>query len=240
NQQPVGFDAYQLRTSNTPWFAFGEIRKTEETYRLACTQAHFRMEGRDFIHFASVDEYRSRPDFAKRQADLPDRQISLYPGLSYPHYSWGMSIDTTTCTGCNACVVACQAENNIPIVGKEEVMHAREMHWLRIDRYFEGDERNPQTLFQPIPCQHCENAPCELVCPVEATTLSDEGVNDMTYNRLVGTRYCSNNCPYKVRRFNFFDYASFDQPLLELQRNPNVTVRSRGVMEKCTYCIQRI
>jgi molybdopterin-containing oxidoreductase family iron-sulfur binding subunit len=237
----AGFNAYTLRTSNAMWVASGiEIRKTGERYALACTQAHHEMEGREPVRVATLNDYHRNPEFAKREADHPENAISLYPGWNYDSYAWGMAIDTGACVGCNACVVACQAENNIPVVGKEEVSRAREMHWLRIDRYYTGNESQPQTLFQPVLCMHCENAPCELVCPVEATSHSSEGLNEMTYNRCVGTRYCSNNCPYKVRRFNFFSYADYDTPVVKLQKNPDVTVRSRGVMEKCTYCVQRI
>ena len=235
-QNAVGFNAYELRRSNGLWSTRGQLKKIDRTYQLACTQAHYSMEGRELVRSSPIADYLKNPELAKKDADQPDKQISMYPGWNYEAYAWGMSIDTGSCIGCNACVVACQAENNIPVVGKQEVMHAREMHWLRIDRYFEDNE----TMFEPVPCMHCENAPCELVCPVEATTHSNEGLNEMVYNRCVGTRYCSNNCPYKVRRFNFFEFSSFDEPIVQLQRNPDVTVRSRGVMEKCTYCVQRI
>jgi Fe-S-cluster-containing dehydrogenase component len=198
------------------------------------------MEGRELVRAATLEEYRKHPDFAQGKEHAPGLEATLYPPFKYEGHAWGMVIDTSACIGCNACVVACQAENNIPVVGKTEVTRGREMHWLRVDRYYNGSADNPETFHQPVPCMHCENAPCEIVCPVAATAHSHEGLNDMVYNRCVGTRYCSNNCPYKVRRFNFFQYSDFETPSLKLGRNPNVTVRSRGVMEKCTYCVQRI
>jgi molybdopterin-containing oxidoreductase family iron-sulfur binding subunit len=198
------------------------------------------MHGRNLVREATQAQFTADPSFAaKMQMEVP-KTLTMLPARSYEGYAWGMAIDQNVCTGCNACVVACQSENNVPVVGKSQVMNGREMHWLRVDRYYKGPLDNPQTYHQPMPCQQCESAPCEVVCPVAATTHSDEGLNDMVYNRCVGTRYCSNNCPYKVRRFNFLLYSDYDTPSYKLQRNPDVSVRSRGVMEKCTYCVQRI
>jgi molybdopterin-containing oxidoreductase family iron-sulfur binding subunit len=239
----AGFDANAVRRSDALSFAPAELVKTGDTYPLACTQYHHLMEGRDIIRAVTRDEYlrdpRSMSEGAGKE-EPPSRVITLYPDHEYSGYKWGMAIDVNSCIGCNACVVGCQAENNIAIVGKDQVLRGREMHWIRIDTYYRGDVGQPETYFQPVPCMQCENAPCEPVCPVGATVHSDEGLNDMVYNRCVGTRYCSNNCPYKVRRFNFFLYQDWNTPSLKLQRNPDVSVRSRGVMEKCTYCVQRI
>jgi molybdopterin-containing oxidoreductase family iron-sulfur binding subunit len=254
-----GFNAYAVRTSDALWMATAPtsaIRKTGEDYPLACTQYHFSMEGRQILATGTLEEYRKNPNFANEHAEAPPKELSLYKGeaeFPYDRDKWAMAIDLNKCNGCNACVVACQSENNIPVVGKDQVMRGREMHWIRVDRYYEKgksatndpssyDESlfNPPTFFQPVPCQQCENAPCEQVCPVGATAHSAEGLNDMTYNRCIGTRYCSNNCPYKVRRFNFLRFQDWETPQLKLLRNPEVTVRSRGVMEKCTYCVQRI
>ena len=202
---------------------------------------------RGIIRDTTYQHYLENPNFVREVEHLSEpipgldhTDESLYPPYAYKHHAWGMVIDTSVCTGCNGCVIACQSENNIAVVGKEEVVNERELHWLRIDRYYKGDPDNPQVYHQPVPCMQCELAPCEPVCPVEATSHSEDGLNDMTYNRCVGTRYCSNNCPYKVRRFNFFGYSDYDTPALKAMRNPDVTVRTRGVMEKCTYCVQRI
>jgi len=198
------------------------------------------MENRNPVRVASLDEYKKNPDVIAHMGERPPKTLTMIPEWKYDSYKWGMSIDLTSCTGCGTCTLACQSENNIPVVGKEQVNKGREMQWIRVDHYFAGDLDHPETYHQPVPCMQCENAPCELVCPVGATTHSAEGLNDMVYNRCVGTRYCSNNCPYKVRRFNFLLYQDWDTPSLEPLRNPDVTVRSRGVMEKCTYCVQRI
>jgi MoCo/4Fe-4S cofactor protein with predicted Tat translocation signal len=250
-----GFNAYLLRSSSAPWIATGlQIEKTGQQFAFASVQHHYTIdfEGhpaddesvnafrRDLVQITTIDEFRKDPNFAKLPDIQEDKSLSLYPGFSTAGYAWGMSIDLNRCVGCNACVIACQSENNIAVVGKEQVMRGRAMHWIRIDTYFKGGLDNPETYFEPLPCMQCENAPCEYVCPVGATTHSPEGLNDMTYNRCVGTRYCSNNCPYKVRRFNFYLFSDYTTPSLYGVRNPNVTVRSRGVMEKCTYCVQRI
>ncbi len=269
----TGFNVYPLRTTSQPYFAVGaKVRVTGKNYKLALTQEHGALEGRggDLTREATIDEYKAEPEFAKTMgmdAHIPPN-VSLYshPPLNDIH-QWGMVVDLNACIGCSACMVACQAENNIPIVGKEQVIEGREMHWIRTDRYFASVDENdsePEMISQPMMCQHCENAPCETVCPVNATVHSEDGLNVMAYNRCIGTRYCANNCPFKVRRFNFFDYNQRDvlgrekgsyfsglykwnlvapkgtEDTIKLSKNPNVTVRMRGVMEKCTFCVQRI
>ncbi|MGA2761480.1 MAG: 4Fe-4S dicluster domain-containing protein, partial [Candidatus Cybelea sp.] len=232
-----GFDAYALRTSANPWTASGvKISKTGATYKLASTQGYQSMDTPDGAHRplvreTTLEEYKKEPDFAKE--DEVPKDLTLYEPYPYDKedYAWG---------GCNNCMLACQSENNIAVVGKEQVVIGRHMHWIRVDAYYQGDRDNPKAFFQPVPCMQCENAPCEVVCPVGATSHSTEGLNDMVYNRCVGTRYCSNNCPYKVRRFNFLLFQDWETPQYKMMRNPDVSVRSRGVMEKCTYCVQRI
>ena len=266
----AGVNVYPLRTTAQTYFAVGPktmVKRTGNQYRLAITQDHHSMEGRALVREATLDTYKETPDFAKKmwmdeETKRDDKGNALTTSI-YEHpplddvNQWGMAVDLNTCTGCNACVIACQAENNIPIVGKEQVVNGRSMHWIRNDRYFasvDDNDADPEMLMQPMMCQQCENAPCETVCPVNATVHSRDGLNVMAYNRCIGTRYCANNCPFKVRRFNFFDYSQ--RPLdklklgpltekaspdtLKMQKNPNVTVRMRGVMEKCTFCVQRI
>jgi molybdopterin-containing oxidoreductase family iron-sulfur binding subunit len=241
-----GFDAYALRTSAAPWIATGlQIRKTGETYKLASTQGYQSMDTPDgghrpLVRETTLEEYRKEPNFAQEEESAPG--LTLYKPYPYKEedYAWGMAIDLNSCVGCNNCMLACQSENNIAVVGKEQAVIGRHMHWIRVDAYYQGDRDNPKAFFQPVPCMQCENAPCEVVCPVGATNHSSEGLNDMVYNRCVGTRYCSNNCPYKVRRFNFLLFQDWETPQYKMMRNPDVSVRSRGVMEKCTYCIQRI
>ncbi|MGA3045843.1 MAG: TAT-variant-translocated molybdopterin oxidoreductase [Terracidiphilus sp.] len=264
----AGFNAYLIRTADAPFYATGTIKKVDGKWGTAITKSHFQdhrsklvsgqgngnnsleadeaISERGIIRYATLDEYKADPGFANEGEThtTTDKSVSLFPNWEYKENAWGMSIDMNSCTGCNACIVSCYAENNIAVVGKQQVRIGRNMQWLRIDTYFEGDLAAPRAHFQPMACQHCENAPCEQVCPVGATVHTPEGLNTMVYNRCVGTRYCSNNCPYKVRRFNFLlysgDESGWDDPVRALSRNPDVSVRSRGVMEKCSYCVQRI
>ena len=260
----AGFNAYSIRTVDAPFYIAGSVKKVEGKWGLAVTKSHYQdhrskeaggkgdgnysLEGneaetRGVIRSATLEEYKADPNFANSDDEehpKDHRDITLFPNWVYKDNAWGMSIDLNSCTGCNACIVSCYAENNIAVVGKQQVRIGRNMQWLRIDTYFEGDLAAPRAHFQPMACQHCENAPCEQVCPVGATVHTPEGLNTMVYNRCVGTRYCSNNCPYKVRRFNFLLFSDFETESLKLMRNPDVSVRSRGVMEKCSYCVQRI
>jgi MoCo/4Fe-4S cofactor protein with predicted Tat translocation signal len=262
----AGFNAFLIRTTDAPFYATGTLTKLDGTWGLAITKSHFQdhrgerfgqpkghdnnsleadeaINERGIIRYATLDEWKSNPGFANEGTghEKTDRDTTLFPNWPYNEANaWGMSIDMNSCTGCNACIVSCYAENNIAVVGKQQVRIGRNMQWLRIDTYFEGDLSAPRAHFQPMACQHCENAPCEQVCPVGATVHTPEGLNTMVYNRCVGTRYCSNNCPYKVRRFNFLLFSDYETESLKLSRNPDVSVRSRGVMEKCSYCVQRI
>lgn len=241
----AGFNGYAIRTVAGMGFGAVDARKGSGTYQLVTTQEHHTMtepftgKERPIVRQATMEHYREEPEFAKEMVEAPDE--SIYGWWDYSKgYQWGMAIDLTSCIGCNACVVACQAENNIPVVGKVQVARSREMHWIRMDRYYTGPADDAEAVLQPLNCQQCENAPCESVCPVAATNHSPEGLNDMVYNRCVGTRYCANNCPYKVRRFNFLNYHNEMQEVEKGASNPDVTVRMRGIMEKCTYCVQRI
>jgi molybdopterin-containing oxidoreductase family iron-sulfur binding subunit len=243
----VGHSVEPLRSTNAFYIAGGvQVRKAGGTYKLVTTQEHHTMvepitgKARPIVREATLEHYREHPDVIGHMVHEP-KMISLFGAFDYSKgQQWGMAIDLNACIGCNACLVACQSENNIPVVGKDQVDRGREMHWVRLDRYFTGNEEDPQAVMQPMACVQCENAPCESVCPVAATVHSPEGLNDMAYNRCVGTRYCANNCPYKVRRFNFLNWNKDLAESHKMVFNPDVTVRMRGVMEKCNYCVQRI
>ena len=238
----VGFNTYALRTTTAMDMAPASVKPGGGHYSLVRTQDHQALEGRPLVREGTVEEYRKNPEFAREMNEAPP-PISLYTNKEYDFTKppqWGMSIDLNTCIGCNACAIACQSENNVPTVGKKQVKKNREMHWIRIDRYYVGDVEDAEAVHQPIPCMQCENAPCENVCPVNATNHSADGLNQMVYNRCIGTRYCLNNCPYKVRRFNFLAWRKDQPEVIKMAMNPDVTVRMRGVMEKCTYCVQRI
>ncbi len=260
----VGVDTYPLRTTENMFVQAATVEPTGTTYEIASVQDHHTLEGRDMIRTATLDEYKEKPDFAsfesfhgfavpgmkeaEARGTADQGPVSLFTEQYGPDHQpqWGMTIDLNSCFGCGVCTIACQAENNIPVIGKREVGRRRAMHWIRTDRYYEGDVDNPTAYHQPVPCMHCELAPCEQVCPVAATTHSEDGINQMTYNRCIGTRYCANNCPFKVRRFNFFNYTKEylttgdDPEIIQMAMNPEVTVRFRGVIEKCTYCVQRV
>jgi molybdopterin-containing oxidoreductase family iron-sulfur binding subunit len=245
----IGVDVNALRTNAAPWRTVAKISRGSGSAALATTQDHhivdalgkreLAVRAEELVRTGDLAEFRAKPEFAKEMVHLPE-DAPLWKIHEYNGHKWGMAIDLSACTGCAACTIACQAENNIPVVGKAEVRNGREMHWIRVDRYFEGEPDAPRLAFQPMTCHHCENAPCEQVCPVAATVHDHEGLNVMVYNRCVGTRYCSNNCPYKVRRFNWFNNHKNESAVAVMVYNPEVTVRSRGVMEKCTYCVQRI
>jgi len=242
----VGTDVYPLRTAAQPWARAVRAERARGRHRLATTQIHHSLEGtgerRHIVRAGTLAELRQDPAHPKFVHPVTHPVSDITPDWTYDSYAWGMVVDMTVCTGCNACVTACQSENNVPIVGKEQVIIGREMHWIRVDAYYRGDLDDPSFYNMPVACQHCEKAPCEPVCPVAATVHDAEGLNVMVYNRCVGTRYCANNCPYKVRRFNYLQFAELavNATELSLAHNPDVTVRSRGVMEKCTYCVQRI
>jgi molybdopterin-containing oxidoreductase family iron-sulfur binding subunit len=248
----VGKNMYALSSiengSKKLWLSNADIKTTAKTFELALSQTHHSMEGRPIVRETTFDEWQLDPAAGNElKKEHEEHHVSLYPEPEFKGHHWGMAVDLSSCIGCGNCSVSCQAENNIQVIGKEQVRNRRIMHWIRIDRYFTNDAENPEVYHQPVMCQHCDNAPCENVCPVSATPHSDEGLNQMAYNRCVGTKYCVNNCPYKVRRFNWFqyvqnpefDYAS-NSDLGRMVLNPDVTVRSRGVVEKCSFCVQRI